>query len=61
MRNLSAPERRPPGSYIPNQMPDITQALSDGRLKVLLLLGTNMLSSFAASPISTAARIGIPR
>jgi anaerobic selenocysteine-containing dehydrogenase len=46
-RNLSAPERRPPGNYIPNQMPDITAALSNGRLKVLLLLGTNMLSSFA--------------
>src|SRR5215831_12833489 len=46
-RNLSAPERRPPGNYIPNQMPDITEALSNGRLKVLLLLGTNMLSSFA--------------
>src|SRR5262249_524553 len=45
-RNLSAPERRPPGSYIPNQMPDITEALSSRRLKVLLLLGTNMLSSF---------------
>jgi anaerobic selenocysteine-containing dehydrogenase len=45
--NVSAPERRPPGSYIPNQMPDITEALSRGRLKVLLLLGTNMLSSFA--------------
>jgi hypothetical protein len=28
-------------------MPDITEALSNGRLKVLLLLGTNMLSSFA--------------
>jgi len=47
MRSLSAPERRPPGNYIPNQMPDITEALSSGRLKVLLLLGTNMLSSFA--------------
>jgi anaerobic selenocysteine-containing dehydrogenase len=46
-RNLSAPERRPPGNYIPNQMPDITEDLSSGRLKVLLLLGTNMLSSFA--------------
>jgi anaerobic selenocysteine-containing dehydrogenase len=46
-RNLSAPERRPPGNYIPNQMPDITEVLSDGRLKALLLLGTNMLSSFA--------------
>jgi anaerobic selenocysteine-containing dehydrogenase len=38
---------RPPGNYIPNQMPDITEVLSDGRLKALLLLGTNMLSSFA--------------
>jgi anaerobic selenocysteine-containing dehydrogenase len=28
-------------------MPDITEALSNGRLKILLLLGTNMLSSFA--------------
>ena len=28
-------------------MPDIAEALSNGRLKVLLLLGTNMLSSFA--------------
>jgi anaerobic selenocysteine-containing dehydrogenase len=46
-RNLSAPERRPPGNYISNQMPDITEALSNGQLKVLLLLGTNMLSSFA--------------
>src|SRR5499427_1433193 len=47
LRNVSAPERRPPGNYIPNQMPDIAKALSNGRLKVLLLLGTNMLSSFA--------------
>jgi anaerobic selenocysteine-containing dehydrogenase len=47
LRNLSAPERRPTGNYIANQMPDITEALSSGRLKVLLLLGTNMLSSFA--------------
>jgi len=47
LRNLSAPERRPAGSYIPNQMPDITEALSNKQLKVLLLLGTNMLSSFA--------------
>jgi hypothetical protein len=31
--------------YIPKQMPDIS--VSDGRLKVLLLPGTNMLSSFA--------------
>jgi anaerobic selenocysteine-containing dehydrogenase len=46
-RSLSAPERRPPGNYIPNQMLDITEALSNESLKVLMLLGTNMLSSFA--------------
>jgi anaerobic selenocysteine-containing dehydrogenase len=46
-RSLAAPERRPPGNFIPNQMPDITEALVNGDLKVLLLLGTNMLSSFA--------------
>jgi anaerobic selenocysteine-containing dehydrogenase len=46
-RSLAAHERRPPGHYIPNQMPDVTEALSNGRLKVLMLLGTNMLSSFA--------------
>src|SRR4029450_13995426 len=38
---------RPPGNYIPNQMPDLSEVLSEGRLKALLLLGTNMLSSFA--------------
>src|SRR5262245_37042907 len=47
LRSMSAPERRPPGNYIPNQMPDITEALSSRQLKVLLLLGTNMLSSYA--------------
>jgi anaerobic selenocysteine-containing dehydrogenase len=47
LRNLNAGGTRPPGNYIPNQMPDIAKALSDGRLKVLLLMGTNMLSSFA--------------
>jgi anaerobic selenocysteine-containing dehydrogenase len=47
LRPLSAGMARPPGNYIPNQMPDIAKALSDGQLKVLLLLGTNMLSSFA--------------
>jgi anaerobic selenocysteine-containing dehydrogenase len=47
LRNLNAHGTRPPGNYIPNQMPDIAEALSDGQLKVLFLLGTNMLSSFA--------------
>ena len=45
--NITAAEKRPVGHYIPNQMADITAALTDGQVKVLLLLGTNMLSSFA--------------
>lgn len=47
MRNLNAGLARKPGNYVANQMPDIARALSDGKLDVLLLLGTNMLSSFA--------------
>jgi anaerobic selenocysteine-containing dehydrogenase len=39
--------RRPPGRYIPNQMPRVTEALREGRLRALLLFGTDMLSSYA--------------
>jgi anaerobic selenocysteine-containing dehydrogenase len=45
--DITLPERRPPGRYIPNQMSRMTEALLDRRLRVMLLLGTNMLSSFA--------------
>jgi anaerobic selenocysteine-containing dehydrogenase len=45
--NITAMERRPPGRYVPNQMPRITEALVDGSVRVLFLLGTDMLSSFA--------------
>jgi anaerobic selenocysteine-containing dehydrogenase len=44
---LIASDRRPPGDDIPNQMPRVTEAMLDRRLRVMLLLGTNMLSSFA--------------
>ena len=37
----------PPGRYVPNQMPRVTEALEDGRLRALLLFGTDMLSSYA--------------
>jgi len=47
LSSIAAPERRPPGRYIPNQMPRITEALLDGRIDVLGLFGTDMLSSFA--------------
>jgi anaerobic selenocysteine-containing dehydrogenase len=45
--DLLAIDRRPPGEDIPNQMPRITEAMLDRRLRVMLLFGTNMLSSFA--------------
>jgi anaerobic selenocysteine-containing dehydrogenase len=47
LANIAAEEHRPPGTYIPSQMPRITEALQTGRVQVLLLFGTNMLSSFA--------------
>lgn len=37
----------PDEAVIPNHMPTMTAALQNGQLDVLLLLGTNMLSSFA--------------
>ncbi len=49
LAEIALPERRPPGRYIPNQMPRVTEALLDGSLRVLLLFGTDMLSSFADS------------
>jgi anaerobic selenocysteine-containing dehydrogenase len=39
----------PPGTYIPNQMSSMIDALVDGRVRALLLFGTDMLSSFADS------------
>ena len=47
LASIVAEDRRPPGVYVPNQMPRITEALHAGRLRVLLLFGTDMLSSFA--------------
>jgi anaerobic selenocysteine-containing dehydrogenase len=47
LASIVALERRPPGRYLPNQMSEILAALNDGRVKTLLLFGTDMLSSFA--------------
>ena len=44
LSDISAPERRPPGTYVPNQMPRVTEALTQGGVRVLLLFGTDMLS-----------------
>jgi anaerobic selenocysteine-containing dehydrogenase len=46
--NITAPERRGDrAAVIPNQMSAVIDALGAGRIRTLLLLGTNMLSSFA--------------
>jgi anaerobic selenocysteine-containing dehydrogenase len=47
LASIAARERRPPGEDVPDQMSRITEALEDGRLRVLLLFGTDMVSSFA--------------
>jgi anaerobic selenocysteine-containing dehydrogenase len=47
LASIVALERRPPGRYIPNQMSSMLEALGDGRVRALLLFGTDMLSSFA--------------
>jgi anaerobic selenocysteine-containing dehydrogenase len=47
LTSIAARERRPPGERVPDQMPRITAALEEGRVRVLLLFGTDMLSSFA--------------
>ncbi len=47
LATIHLPQRRPGGSYVPNQMSRITEALLEGRIRVLFLFGTDMLSSFA--------------
>ncbi|HET7340664.1 MAG TPA: molybdopterin-dependent oxidoreductase [Methylomirabilota bacterium] len=47
LASIAAEERRGPGRWIPNQMARITEAMNDGRLRAMLLFGTDMLSSFA--------------
>lgn len=44
--DVSARDRRKPGDYIPNQMEAIIQGLESGRIKVLVSIGSNFLSSF---------------
>jgi anaerobic selenocysteine-containing dehydrogenase len=47
LATIVAQDRRPPGTDVPNQMARITDALVGGDVRVLLLFGTDMLSSFA--------------
>lgn len=49
LNHVVAPERKPAGNYIPNQMPEVAASLEDGRVKAMLLLGSNIMSSYADS------------
>ncbi|MEL6220210.1 MAG: molybdopterin-dependent oxidoreductase [Pseudomonadota bacterium] len=53
--DLSASDRRKPGRYIPNQMEAIIAALESGAVKVLVTIGSNILSSFPDSNRMRAA------
>ena len=46
LNSIAARDRRKPGDYVPDQMPAVSAAIRDGTVKVLLVLGSNMLSSF---------------
>jgi anaerobic selenocysteine-containing dehydrogenase len=46
LASIVAQERRPPGDYVPNQMARIADALT-AQVRVLLLFGTDLVSSFA--------------
>jgi anaerobic selenocysteine-containing dehydrogenase len=45
--DILASGERPPGDYVPSHMTAMNDALLAGRIDVLILLGTNMLSSYA--------------
>jgi anaerobic selenocysteine-containing dehydrogenase len=49
LANVMEPQRRNPATTLPNQMATVIEALHEGRIANLLLMGTNMLSSFADS------------
>jgi anaerobic selenocysteine-containing dehydrogenase len=56
--DITGTDRRARATVIPNQMATISGALREGRIDTLLLLGTNMLSSFADA---TAVAEGLAR
>ena len=47
LTNVMNMEARPAGNWVPNQMSEMLDAFNDGRVKILLLSGTNLISSFA--------------
>jgi anaerobic selenocysteine-containing dehydrogenase len=53
--NVVAADKRPPGTYIANQMSDISAALADGTVRVQMFFGSNILSSFPDTESTAAA------
>lgn len=49
---------RPPGNYVKTQMPAILDAINDGRVRAMLLFGSNMASSY---PDSRRLRAGLEK
>ncbi|GAC1449385.1 MAG: molybdopterin oxidoreductase family protein [Ktedonobacteraceae bacterium] len=47
--NVMPDVKRPPATFIPNHMTTITEALESGRIDVMLMLGSNILSSFSST------------
>jgi anaerobic selenocysteine-containing dehydrogenase len=47
LASVIEPQRRRPGTALPNQMQGVIDSLCDGRVRNLLLMGSDMLSSFA--------------
>jgi len=47
LADIRTDERRQPDGLVPDQMSRVTEALEEGRVRVLLLFGTDMLSSYA--------------
>jgi anaerobic selenocysteine-containing dehydrogenase len=58
LASIAANDRRPPGDYVIDQMARITEALVERRIRVMLLWGTNMVSSFADSSQVVAGLLG---
>ena len=54
-QSIAANERRKPGTYVPSQMSEIAAALDDGRVRALLLFGSNFISSFADATRAASA------
>jgi len=59
LSTIAAADRRPPGDYVPNQMSRVGEAIASRRVRVLLLFGTDMLSSFAEAGSLGAGLAGL--